>query len=40
MPQRRPEILGLIWKALAAGFLATCLSAAVVGALPNAVYGL
>ncbi len=40
MPQRRPEILGLIWKALMAGFLATCLSAAVVGALPNAVYGL
>ena len=40
MPQRRPEIIGLIWKALAAGFLATCLSAAVVGALPNAVYGL
>lgn len=40
MPSRRPEILGLIWKALMAGFLATCLSAAVVGALPNAVYGL
>lgn len=40
MPARRPEILGLIWKALCAGFLATCLSAAVVGALPNAVYGL
>jgi CNT family concentrative nucleoside transporter len=40
MPARRPEILGLIWKALAAGFLATCLSAAIVGALPNAVYGL
>ena len=40
MPSRRPEILGLIWKALLGGFLATCLSAAVVGALPNAVYGL
>lgn len=40
MPARRPEILGLIWKALMAGFLATCLSASVVGALPNAVYGL
>jgi len=40
MPARRPEILSLIWKALIAGFLATCLSAAVVGALPNAVYGL
>lgn len=40
MPQRRSEIIGLIWKALTGGFLATCLSAAVVGALPNAVYGL
>jgi CNT family concentrative nucleoside transporter len=40
MPARRPEIFGLVWKALIAGFLATCLSAAVVGALPNAVYGL
>ncbi len=40
MPSRRPEIFSLIWKALFAGFLATCLSAAVVGALPNAVYGL
>lgn len=40
MPSRRPEILGLIWKALLSGFLATCLSAAIVGALPAAVYGL
>ncbi len=40
MPQRRPEIFALVWKALFAGFLATCLSAAVVGALPNSVYGL
>jgi concentrative nucleoside transporter, CNT family len=40
MPDRRPELLQLIWKALAAGFLATCLSAAVVGALPNAIYGI
>lgn len=40
MPERRVEIINLIWKALFAGFLATCLSAAVVGALPNAIYGL
>lgn len=40
MPDRRPELLELIWKALVAGFLATCLSAAIVGALPNAIYGL
>jgi CNT family concentrative nucleoside transporter len=39
MPDRRQEIISLIWKGLAAAFLATCLSAAVVGALPNAVYG-
>lgn len=39
MPSRRPEILSLIWKALLSGFLATCLSAAIVGALPAAVYG-
>ena len=40
MPDRRTEIISLIWKGLAAAFLATCLSAAIVGALPNAVYGL
>ena len=40
MPGRRPEIISLIWRALMGGFLATCLSAAVVGALPNSVYGL
>lgn len=40
MPDRRQEIISLIWKGLAAAFLATCLSAAIVGALPNAVYGL
>jgi CNT family concentrative nucleoside transporter len=40
MPERRPEIISLIWKGLMAAFLATCLSAAVVGALPNAVYGI
>jgi CNT family concentrative nucleoside transporter len=36
-PARREEVLGLIWKALAAGFLATCLTASVVGALPDAL---
>jgi len=39
MPGRRPEILGLAWKALAPGFLATCMSAAVVAALPRAMFG-
>jgi len=39
VPARRGEILGLVWKALFAGFLATCVSAAVVGAMPPAVLG-
>ncbi len=38
MPDRREEVLSLIWKALFAGFLATLMSAAVVGALPAAVF--
>ena len=39
MPDRREEVLSLIWKALFAGFLATLMSAAVVGSLPAAVFG-
>jgi CNT family concentrative nucleoside transporter len=35
MPERRGEIIGLVWKALVAGFLATCMTAAVVGAIPR-----
>jgi CNT family concentrative nucleoside transporter len=34
IPSRRNEVLSLVWKSLAAGFLATCLSAAIVGVLP------
>jgi len=34
VPDRRKEIMDLVWKALAAGFLATMMSAAIVGALP------
>jgi CNT family concentrative nucleoside transporter len=37
-PARRNEILGMIWKALVAGFLATCMTASVVGALPTALF--
>jgi concentrative nucleoside transporter, CNT family len=40
MPDRREVVLNLVWKALFAGFIATCLSAAVVGALPDSLYGL
>ena len=39
MPERREEVLGLVWKALFAGFLATLMTAAVVGAMPAAIFG-
>jgi concentrative nucleoside transporter, CNT family len=38
MPDRRTEILGLAWKSLLPGFLATCLSATIVAALPMGVF--
>jgi CNT family concentrative nucleoside transporter len=38
VPERRGEVLELVWKALVAGFLATCISAAVVGAMPAALF--
>ncbi|MDX5394002.1 MAG: NupC/NupG family nucleoside CNT transporter [Caulobacteraceae bacterium] len=40
MPERRAEIIGMVWKALVAGFLATCMTAAVVGAMPRELFGL
>jgi CNT family concentrative nucleoside transporter len=39
MPERRAEIIGLVWKALVAGFLATCMTAALVGAMPRELFG-
>ncbi|CAN5154369.1 NupC/NupG family nucleoside CNT transporter [soil metagenome] len=39
MPERREEVLGMIWKALFAGFAATLMTAAVVGAMPAAIFG-
>ena len=38
-PDRRQEVVGMVWKALAAGFLATCMTASVVGAMPSALFG-
>jgi concentrative nucleoside transporter, CNT family len=38
VPERRKEIIGLAWKALVAGFLATCMTAAVVGLAPPALF--
>ena len=38
IPERRAEVLGMVWKALFAGFMATIMTASVVGALPTAIY--
>ncbi len=38
VPDRRAEVLSLIWKALMAGFLATCMTASVIGALPPVLF--
>lgn len=38
LPNRRAEVLELSWKALPPGFLAACLTGAVLGALPEALY--
>ena len=37
-PNRRDEVIGLVWKAMLAGFLATCMTASIVGALPSALF--
>ncbi len=37
-PERRGEVMAMVWKAMLAGFLATCLTAAIVAALPSALY--
>jgi CNT family concentrative nucleoside transporter len=39
VPERRGEVIGMVWKAMFAGFLATCVTAAVVGAMPAALFG-
>ena len=38
IPERRSEVMSLVWKAMAGGFLASCMTASVVGALPTALY--
>jgi CNT family concentrative nucleoside transporter len=38
VPTRRQEVLDMVWKSLAAGFLATCVSAAVIGAMPQGLF--
>ena len=39
VPERRAEIVGMVWKAMMAGFLATCLTASIVGLLPAGLFG-
>ncbi|MFM8819524.1 MAG: NupC/NupG family nucleoside CNT transporter [Phenylobacterium sp.] len=38
VPERRSEVIGMVWKAMFVGFLATCLSASVVGLLPRELF--
>jgi CNT family concentrative nucleoside transporter len=38
VPERRREVMGMVWKAMMVGFLATCLTASVVGALPAGLF--
>jgi len=38
LPERRQEVLGLVWKALLGGFLATMMTTCIVGALPAAIF--
>lgn len=40
VPERRQEVLGLVWKAMMAGFLATCLTGSLIGLMPRALFGL
>ncbi len=38
VPSRQKEVMGMVWKAMLAGFLATCMTASVVGALPSSLF--
>src|SRR5690606_9567178 len=38
LPERRQEVLGLVWQALLGGFLATMMTACIVGALPASIF--
>jgi CNT family concentrative nucleoside transporter len=38
VPQRRAEIMSLVWRAMIAGFLATCMTASIVALLPATLF--
>ena len=40
LPERREEIIKMVGKAMLAGFFATCLAAAIVGAIPASIIGM
>jgi CNT family concentrative nucleoside transporter len=39
VPERRGEVGGMVWKAMLGGFLATCLTASIVGLMPAGLFG-
>ena len=39
VPSRRGEVMAMVWKAMLAGFLATCLTASLVGLMPAMLFG-
>lgn len=39
VPERRAEVVSMVWKAMFVGFLATCLTASIVGLMPSALFG-
>ena len=39
VPNRREEVIGMVWKALLGGFLATCMTASIIAAMPAALFG-
>src|SRR5262249_6636551 len=38
VPERRAEVMGMVWKAMLGGFLATCMTAWVVVVLPTSLF--
>jgi CNT family concentrative nucleoside transporter len=38
VPNRRAEVIGMVWKALIGGFLATCMTASVIAAMPAGLF--
>lgn len=38
VPERRAEITAMVWRAMLAGFLATCMTGSVIGAMPSGLF--